>query len=95
MQFFYPTGYDALEHHNNMQFSTYDKNNDELNYEICDAYSGGDGGNWNQACHYQNLNGEYGADGDPGWEYMFWYNFDTNDSFMSLKSMRWMVREVV
>ena len=58
----------------------------------CATKYGGNGGNWYNQCLHQNMNGKYGADGDAGGEYMFWASFDNG---MALKSMRWMVREVV
>ena len=90
---FYQTDYDALEHHNNMQFSTYDVDNDESSANCATEY--GNGGNWFNNCHTNNLNGKYGADGDAGVEFMYWNYFDTSNALMVLKAMRWMVREVV
>ena len=73
-----------------MQFSTYDVDNDEDGGNC--ATSSGNGGNWYSNCHGQNLNGKNGERGD---EFMHWFMFDTSNPWMSLKSMRWMVREVV
>ena len=73
-----------------MQFSTFDVDN-EFNYN-CATDSGGNGGNWYYTCLQQNLNGVYGADGLVGG--VFWRDFYYND-WIELKSMRWMVREVV
>merc|ERR1719376_1844447 len=87
-------GIDALEYHNNMQFSTYDVDNDEYSANCATRYDG-NGGNWFNACLRQNMNGKYGGDGDEGSDYMSWYKFDTSDYYMALKTMRWMVREVV
>jgi len=85
--------YDALWYHNNMQFSSYDVDNDGSSGNC--ATMCGYGGNWYNQCHRQNMNGQYGADGDAGFEYMYWWDFDTSNYYMALKSMRWMVREVV
>ena len=76
-----------------MQFSSFDVDNDEWSDGNC-ATNWGNGGNWYKSCHYQNMNGQYGADGNSG-GFMFWFNFDTINYVMALKSMRWMVREVV
>ena len=76
-----------------MQFSTFEVDNDEYSGNCAALW--GNGGNWNYACHNQNMNGQYGANGDEGHEYMFWLDFDFFDPTMALKSMRWMVREVV
>ena len=92
---FYQTGYDDFWYHNNMQFSTYEVDNDQYNSVNCATKYGGNAGNWYQACHHQNLNGQYGADGDEGYEFLFWWNFDTSNPRMALKSMRWMIREIV
>ena len=77
-----------------MQFSTYGVDNDDWSDVNC-ATRYGNGGNWFNSCLYQNMNAKYGADGNEGSYYMFWYMFDTNNSFMALKAMRWMVREIV
>ena len=78
-----------------MQFSTYDVDNDEHSGN-CATDSGGNGGNWYNSCHDQNMNGVYGADGNSGGGFMWWLYFDTSiSSRMALKSMRWMIREVV
>ena len=86
---------DALDYHNNTQFSTFDKDNDDWSGVNCATMYDGNGGNWFKACYQQYMNGKYGADGDEGGEYMFWYYFDFRIQVMALKTMRWMVREVV
>ena len=80
-----------------MQFSTYEQDNDVDSGRNCAADYGGNGGNWNRYCFRQNMNGKYGADGDAGDEFMYWgyFDFDTSNDDMALKSMRWMMREVV
>ena len=92
---FYQTGFDALYRHNDVQFSSYDVDNDLSSGGNCATDVGGRGGNWYSACFTQNLNGQYGKEGNAGNKYMFWYNFETSNDFMALKSMRWMAREVV
>ena len=91
--FFYQTGYDALEAHNNMQFSTFDVDNDR--YRGNCATTLGNGGNWFNSCASQNLNGVYGADGNTGGKFMSWRDFDTGKYNSALKTMRWMMREAV
>ena len=49
--------------------------------------------NWWDNCGEANINGKYGGNGDSGWQYMCWYNFDNTK--MALKSMTMMFREVV
>ena len=75
-----------------MQFTSFDVDNDESSANCATRY--GNGGNWFNSCLHQNMNGEYGADGDAGAKYMSWRYFDSS-YYMALKSMRWMVREVV
>merc|ERR1712183_730406 len=67
---------DELYYHHNMEFSTYDVDND-VYYENCATHFGGYGGNWYQSCYSQNLNGKFGRPGDHGEEFMFWGNFDS------------------
>ena len=78
-----------------MQFSTYDVDNDLYSDVNCAIYYRGYGGNWYKSCYHQNMNGVYGASGDAGNEFMYWGDFDKSSSTMALKSMRWMVREIV
>ena len=71
--------------------------NDDWESGNCAKYPGS-GGNWyNEGnCLNQNLNGVFGADGKEGVKYMFWRAFDPNKySAIALKTMRWMMREVV
>ena len=77
-----------------MQFTSYDVDND-LSDVNCAIWEGGKGGNWYDNCSVQNMNGIYGANRAAGPEYMFWWDFDTSNPTMALKSMRWMIREVV
>ena len=69
--------------------------NDEWRDRNCATRYGGNGGNWFNGCHEQNMNGKYGADGDSGGNYMYWWDFNKSNHGMALKAMRWMVREVV
>ena len=78
-----------------MQFTTYDVDNDQYSGN-CATDWGGNAGNWYNQCLRQNMNGVYGADGNSGGGFMWWLYFDTSiSSRMALKSMRWMIREVV
>jgi len=83
---------DALDFHHNMEFSTYDVDNDKDSIN-CATYWGSYGGNWYDHCTRQNLNGKFGQPGDEGAEFMLWYDFDYNA--MALQKSRWMLREVV
>ena len=79
--------------HNNMQFSTFDNDNDYHATVNCSSYWGGNGGNWYYYCANQSMSGKYGGAGDEGRNFMFWYYFDGNE--MALQKFRWMVREAM
>ena len=62
---------DRLAYHNGHRFTTYDKDNDGVNYNCAVAYRGGW---WYYGCHHSNLNGEYFNSGvddakGVGWRY--------------------------
>ena len=70
-----------------MEFSTFDKDNDE-SYHNCAVYY--NGANWWNRCGSNNINGEYG---DIGHQFMWWRYFDNNNYYMALKSMTLMFRQ--
>ncbi|KAK6965999.1 BgMFREP25.1 [Biomphalaria glabrata] len=49
---------DSLSDHNNMFFSTFNKDNDKYSGNCAEMYSGAW---WYNACHYSNLNGKWGS----------------------------------
>ena len=49
---------DALAYHNNMNFSTFDRNNDQNSGNCAASYKGGW---WYNSCHNANLNGQHTA----------------------------------
>merc|ERR1712096_214161 len=65
------TAADALEWHNNQEFSTKDFDNDASDGANCAAIYGG-GGNWYAWCYNQKINGQYGRAGDRGGKFMSW-----------------------
>ena len=85
---FYPLG-DSLYRSNGMEFSTFDKDNDESSGN-CAANLGG--ANWWRNCGFNNMNGKYERN-DNGWKFMWWWRFE--NSATSLKSMTIMFRQVV
>jgi len=87
---------DALYYHRNMQFSTFDRDNDLSTYNcITDKKRGSGGGNWMNSCYRQILNGRYGHPGIiPGHSgnhkmVMGWQPFD---NYLPLKSTKMMFR---
>ena len=94
------TGYsgdagDSLSYHDNMEFSTYDRNNDE-NDGICATYSYGAW--WYKGCFQSNLNGRYYNDGPyttkTGWgDGVVWRHIQ-GTNYYSLKSVVMKIRAV-
>ena len=97
-----------MDYHNNQEFSTKDADNDQKEARHCATFHGG-GGNWYKWCYHQNLNGVYPKEGDVkreeqkdevdgmAWWYMNWLVKDRDTGILgyrSLKTMRWMLREV-
>ena len=70
-------GGDSLTYHNNMAFTTNDRDNDRSGVNCAVEYTGAW---WYKHCHHSNLNGKYGKNqGSSGLE---WYHFR---SYLSLK----------
>ena len=75
-----------------MEFSTFDKDNDE-----CSCNCAGDswGGNWWEDCGRNSINGKYVGSGSRIYgSGIWWYHFN-NDHMMSLKTMTLMFRQTV
>ena len=85
----YPPG-DSLSYHNGMEFSTSDRDNDEWGGVDCAADYGA--GNWWRSCGYNNINGKYGVS-NGSTDFMYWFYFDNNNEYMSLKTMTLMFSE--
>ena len=67
------TAYDSLTYHNNMQFTTNDKDNDKWSEGHCGVsplYSSG--GWWYNNCFYGNLNAKYYKGGSDAPDGMLW-----------------------
>jgi len=73
------TAGDSLAYHNNMAFSTKDKDNDRWGGHCAANYN--TGAWWYKSCHHSNLNGKYLGDKDDRRGAM-WYAFRSN---LSLK----------
>ena len=70
-----------------MEFSTFDKDKDASEDNCADDMGGA---NWWRNCGSNNVNGEYGGNGDSG-KFMSWYQFD--NSWQALKTMTLMFRQ--
>ena len=81
---------DALTHHNDKPFSTYDADHDSSS-DNCVTIWGSGGGNWMSSCYRQNLNGQFTRNGHR-YSVMFWHYFDDNNSVHQLKSSIMMFR---
>ena len=75
-----------------MEFSTFDRDNDLWSGTNCVTIWSSGGGNWNNHCYEQNLNGLYHDNsGQPEYSVMFWHDFDNND-YLPLKASKIMFR---
>ncbi|XP_078377827.1 tenascin-R-like [Oculina patagonica] len=66
------TAGNSLAYHNNMAFSTKDKDNDRWNKHCAATYN--TGAWWYQSCHFSNLNGQYLGDNND-WRGVGWRHF--------------------
>ena len=67
------TAGDSLTYHNNMAFSTKDRDNDRLSSTNCAAYYSGAW--WYNSCQYSNLNGKYLGNSPGSGDGVMWYDF--------------------
>ena len=89
---FCPPG-DCFFFNNEMEFSTFDNDNDALSDFNCAAELGG-GNWWGYGCGLNNINGKYGGNSSSGTVFMYWYGFDYNNHWQALKTMTLMFRQV-
>uniref|UniRef100_A0A2C9MA05 Fibrinogen C-terminal domain-containing protein n=1 Tax=Biomphalaria glabrata TaxID=6526 RepID=A0A2C9MA05_BIOGL len=79
---------DSLSYHNNMFFSTFDKDNDKSSENCAEMYSGAW---WFNACHHSKLNGKWGSK-FPGvglnWYYLTGYESSVSFSEMKIKERK-------
>ena len=77
-----------MEQLNNMEFSTFDADHDNLHsYYVqhnCAVYYGG--GFWWNDCGYQNVNGHYSGNNYNKWQKIWWGNH------YNLKKTQFMIR---
>ena len=84
------TAGNSLSNNNNMQFSTYDRDNDVSGAGNCADYN--QGAWWYRGCGHSNLNGRYlGQSGNSGTG-MWWYHWQS--SYQSLKKSEMKIRRV-
>ncbi|XP_063425416.1 microfibril-associated glycoprotein 4-like isoform X2 [Mytilus trossulus] len=79
---------DSMTYHNNMPFSTYDRDNDKATNSNCADYSGLKGAWWYNACWRSNLNGKYShTSSSGGIKYAAWrgYSKTMKKSSMMIK----------
>ncbi|WAR17884.1 FIBA-like protein [Mya arenaria] len=81
------TAGDSLSYHNGQQFSTYDNDNDNRGANCAEVYVGAW---WYKACHFSNLNGDYGNNGFG--KGLNWLTFTTHKK--SLMSVEMKLRKV-
>ncbi|XP_076333988.1 techylectin-5B-like [Tachypleus tridentatus] len=65
----------SLDHHNNMMFSTKDKDNDKNSGNCVENYKGGW---WYNSCYFSNLNGMYYTEDKEDDTSINWYHWKTN-----------------
>jgi len=65
------TAGDSLTYHNNMAFSTKDKDNDKWSTNCAASFGGAW---WYESCHYSHLNGQY-LRGRSNWGATMWFAF--------------------
>jgi len=79
------TAGDSLAYHNNMAFSTKDRDNDRWSGNNCAVqYTGAW---WSNDCHYSNLNGKYlgDASSSQGVSWYYWKNDYVSFKFTEMK----------
>ncbi|XP_065092362.1 microfibril-associated glycoprotein 4-like [Ochlerotatus camptorhynchus] len=81
------TANDSLTYHSGVNFSTFDRDNDEHDSNCALTYIGAW---WYKACHYSNLNSRYGSQGLPN-RIVVWRKWK-GDSY-ALKKTRMMIRQ--
>lgn len=86
---FFGNATDCLVYHNGMKFTTYDSDNDQHTTSNCAVSF--IGAWWYNACHYSNLNGQYGTNDDRGIIWNFWrgsYHSMVKTKMMARKKMK-------
>ena len=83
---------DSLSYHNNQQFTTKDRDNDEWTFGILDYNCAVNyhGAWWYKSCYYSNLNGKYFKGGKINTDGIFWYHWKNNH--YSLKRVNMKIR---
>ena len=80
---------DSLSYHNNQQFTTKNRDNDDApSYNCAIAYHGAW---WYRACYNSNLNGKYFRDGQINGQGVTWFYWKSNN-FYSLKGVKMKIR---
>ncbi|KAI8747775.1 BgiBFREP12.17 [Biomphalaria glabrata] len=74
---------DDLSYHNNLYFSTFDRDNDLDSHDNCADYSSGAW--WYDSCHESNLNGQWGRTSNKG---MNWDHLTGTSNSVSFTEMK-------
>ena len=82
------TANDSLGYHNNMAFTTKDRDNDKDSYNCAIKFTGAW---WYKECFYSNLNGQYLGE-KTNWQGVRWYHFRKN---LSLKFAEMKIRPLL
>ncbi|XP_076331651.1 techylectin-5B-like isoform X3 [Tachypleus tridentatus] len=75
----------SLAHHNNMMFSTKDKDNDKYNGSCAQSYKGGW---WYNSCHHSNLNGLYYTENKVDATGVSWYQWKSKHGTLKTSEMK-------
>ena len=86
------TAGNSLTRHSGMQFSTKDRDNDQLSGGNCASSSNRHGAWWYKDCTDSNLNGLYRS-GLDGWAGVYWYYFLNNGISLKFAQMKLRFRD--
>ena len=75
---------DSLAYHNNMTFSTKDRDNDQYGGNCAVSYTGGW---WYKGCHRSKLNGQYLGNTED-WKGVTWYHYKHNALSLKFAEMK-------
>ena len=80
------TAGDSLTYHNNMAFTTKDRDNDKDSSSSCAIAS--TGAWWYNSCQYSNLNGRYLDSSSRNWQGLRWFYFKRDNRSFQFAEMK-------